>query len=433
MSLVKADTRAAWRSSLRRAMADLRFPDGRSPKIFVLMAAIDALGTGLLIPIGVIYFTLYVKLPAVQVGLGLSAAGLVGTAATPVAGVLVDRYNAKIVGAACHFASAMAVALYLAVHSYAAFLLVVCVAQATDRMFRPAKTAMAAGLVDSGQRVRLLALHRTLRNVGYGLGGLLATIALLHRTYTSYATLILGDSLSYLMSATLITMITLPYLVRRPPSSGEGGNAPVGYRQVLMDRRYVALAALNMIALLHATVLEIGIPLWIVKRTHASPAMAGVVFTTNTVLVVILQVRASRVGDTVAGAGRAYRYYGVALLLTCLLGALTSNVSAAIAAVLLVLAGITLTIGEVFATAAEWGVSLGLAPELGRGRYLALFSTGSAAQIAFGPAIVTLILLRGGEAGWLLLGLVFLATGAVAWRVTIHAGLPEVQTIGETS
>jgi MFS family permease len=402
-------------------LARFGFPTKREQRVFVFTAMLDALGTGLILPVTLLYFTLDRDLPAIQVGIGLSIAGALGTLMTPVSGALVDRYGARATGVACHLVSSTAFASYLLVDSFWSFLLVVCLAQCADRMFRPAKTALAVVLADAEDRVRLLAVHRSLRNVGYGLGGALATIALAAGTHEAYVIVILGNACSYLITAGLLTKLPLP--PRKRPDEESGG---ARFVHVLRDRPYVALTLLNMVMLLHASVLEIGMPLWIVEETDAPKALAAALFTANTILVVGLQVWSSRFAKDVAGASRAYGWSGCLLLTMSALFALAADVGTAAAIGLLVLAMLSLSVGEVLATVGEWGVSLGLAPEVGQGRYLALFSTGSAAQIAFGPALVTFLLVTLHGTGWFVLGALFLLAGTGAMLVARSADRPRV-------
>lgn len=408
-----------------RWSSKLGFPTAKQQRLFIFTAALDALGTGLIGPITLLYFTLDRHIPAVQVGLGLSIAGIGGMIATPLAGALVDRFGPRVVGAGCHIVSAFAFAFYLAANSFVSFVAVVFLAAAADRMFRPAKTSLAAALTDEKDRVKLLAVHRSLRNVGYGLGGALATVALAAGTHEAYVIVILGNAFSYLVTATLLWRLNVAPQGPSLASEADTANTErASYKQVMHDRRYLGLTAMNMVMLLHASVLEIGIPLWIVHDTSAPKAVAGVLFTVNTVLVVGLQIVATRFADDVRGAARAYGYASGALVLMCALFAAAAGASEGVAIVLLVAAVLSLTVGEVLATVGEWGLSLGLAPEVGQGRYLAIFSTGSAAQIAFGPLLITALIVELGSDGWAVLAAIFLACGLGAWFLGRDAQRP---------
>jgi hypothetical protein len=161
---------------------------------------------------------------------------------------------------------------------------------------------------------------------------------------------------------------------------------------------------LNAVALFNVSVLTVGMPYWVAQRASFPPATAAALFSLNTLLVVLLQVRAARRAEDVAGAAGCYRRSGVAFAVACLLFAAVSGGPRWLAVVTLVAAVVALTLGEVSGSAAEWGISLGLAPVENRGRYLALYACGQAAQQAVGPALVTFALVASGRAGWLMIG-----------------------------
>jgi hypothetical protein len=184
-----------------------------------------------------------------------------------------------------------------------------------------------------------------------------------------------------------------------------------------------------MVMLLHSSVLEIGLPLWIVRETSAPKALAAALFTFNTVVVVGLQVLAARAGEGVAAAARAYAWSAAALAAACGAFAAAAGLGTAVAIVLLVAAVLFLSIGEVLATVGEWGTSLGLAPIRGQGRYLALFSTGSAAQIVFGPFLVTALIVHAGIGSWAILAGIFSFAGLAAWTAARTAPVPEPEAV----
>ena len=82
----------------------------------------------------------------------------------------------------------------------------------------------------------------------------------------------------------------------------------------------------------------IGVPLWLTTRTSAPAWPAGPLFTMNTVLVVVLQVRASHGTDSLAGAARAYRVAAPALLATGVLLAVAAGGSPWVGAALVLAA-----------------------------------------------------------------------------------------------
>lgn len=89
----------------------------------------------------------------------------------------------------------------------------------------------------------------------------------------------------------------------------------------------------------------------------------------------------------------------------------------------LVLGAAALATGEVGLAASRWSLSLGLAPEHRRPDYLVAFNLGLSAEQVFGPALVTMAVLRLGAAGWLGLAVVFLLAAAGVRALARTAGI----------
>jgi predicted MFS family arabinose efflux permease len=93
-------------------------PRDRNQRLILLAYLANALGTGLFLPVSVLYLTRIVGLSATRAGLGLTIAGLVAVVAGPCAGPLLDRFDARAVVVGCFAASALGFAAYLAVGSF---------------------------------------------------------------------------------------------------------------------------------------------------------------------------------------------------------------------------------------------------------------------------------------------------------------------------
>jgi hypothetical protein len=383
----------------------------RDPRQRRLLAAslTDALGTGLFLPLSVIYLTRIVGLSPSRAGLGLTIAGFLAIAASPLSGTLLGRFDARKVVLGCFAASAAGFLAYIAVGSFASFLGVAIVVQFASRMERPAMAVLTLGVTPRAGQVDALARQQSLRNLGYGVGGLLAALALLVHGKTPFVVLLAANAASYVVAGLLV--LRLPAV---PPSKPRDGDA-VGYREVLRDRGYVGLALLNVIMALHDSLLLVAMPLWIVTRTKAPLPLTGLLFALNTVLVVLLQVRASRNLDARGGITRSYRTAAVSFVVACGAFALAAGAPAVVATVLLIFAVGALTSAELVTSAAEWFLSVSLAPARGRERYLSVFKTSMAAQQAAGPLLVTTALTGWGRWGWLALASL-LAAGTLASR-----------------
>jgi MFS family permease len=376
---------------------------------------VDALGTGLFLPLTVAYLSRVVGLSPIQIGLGLAIAGFAAVAAAPVSGALVDRYDARAVVLGCFSVSALGFLAYIAVDSFLSFVAVAVALQLASRMERPATAALVLGVACGPERVGSLAWQQTSRNLGYGVGALLAGLALLTHGKSPFVVLLAANAASYVVAGALVWR--LPAI---RPAAREPGHRD-GYRAVLSDRPYVGLALLNVVVALHDSLLLVAMPLWILTRTSAPLAMTGLLFTLNTVLVVLLQVRTARRIAARRGISAGYRTAALAFVVACVAFALAAGASTQVAVVFLVMALAALTLGELENTAGEWFLSVEVGPHHLRGRYLGLFKTSMALQQAIGPLVVTAILVHWGRMGWIVLALALASAVLASRRLAAHA------------
>lgn len=195
---------------------------------------------------------------------------------------------------------------------------------------------------------------------------------------------------------------------------------------MLRERPYLAVCVLNGLLMTYGAILTVALPLWIVRSTRAPAWTVGGVFLLNTVLAVLLQVRASMGADTVPGAARAVIRSGVLLLLACLVFAVAGMLGEA-GAVCTLAAGIALlTAGEVLQSAGGWGLSYALAPEQRQGQYLGAFTMGTRIYDTAGPVLVSGLVLGLGAVGWVVLGLLFPLLAAGLAAAAHWAGQPRV-------
>jgi hypothetical protein len=366
-----------------------------SQRRLLAMSAADALGTGLFLPLSVIYLTRIVGLSPTRAGLGLTLAGVLAIAASPLSGALLGRFDARKVVLGCFAASACGFLAYIFVSSFASFLGVAIVIQFASRMDRPAKVVLTLGVTPRPGQVDALAWQSSVRNLGYGIGGLLAALALLVHGKTPFVVLLAANAASYALASFIVLRLPAAW----PPERAEGDGT--GYADVIRDRPYVGLALLNVIMALHDSLLLVAMPLWIVTRTRAPLSLTGLLFALNTILVVLFQVRTTRNLAAGGGIARGYRIAAVSFVVACGAFALAAGAPAFVAIVLLVFAISALTSAELVTSAGEWYLSVQLAPTRLSAPYISVFKMSMAVQQAVGPALVTIVLV-----GWGRLGLV---------------------------
>ncbi|AUG81321.1 MFS transporter [Kitasatospora sp. MMS16-BH015] len=387
---------------------------------------VNTFGNGLLMTLSALFFTRVLGFAAGQVGLGLTAAGLCGVLASIPAGRAADRWGAKPVLIALITLEGLGTLGYVLVHSFPLFVLLACFTTAADRGSAAVRNAMYAEVLPADGRVAGRAYLRVVTNVGLGGGTVLASFALQVDTRGAYVLAILADVVSFAVVALMWARVGTP---RRATAGGRAGaaagasSAEPAEKQgnpALRNLPFLVVTALNAVMALQFAVVEIGVPLWIAKETAAPRVMVAGSLVVNMVLVVALQVRATKGTERPGAAGRIFARGGLFVAVACVVEALAHGLPAWVAAVL-VSAGVGFqALGEVYTQAAGWALSYDLAGEGAHGAYQGVFNAGMSASLMVGPALVTTVVIGHGLLGWSLLAAVFAAAGlamspAVKW------------------
>ena len=391
--------------------------------------------------VSVLFFTRFAGLAAGSVALGLSLAGLAAMIGAVPLGSLGDRFGHRRVWVLVTVVQAVVYAAYPFVRTFGEFVTLAAVASLAEVGGSPLRAGYLSRIAGQ-QRVRARAYNQAVSSAGWALGALAAGVALGVGTRAAYVSLVLADAASFAIAA--VILLTLPAapparpLPAGPADDGPAGTAAAGSgspsrqaraarpRPVLRDLRYLTVCVLNGLLMTYGAILTVGLPLWIVRRTHAPAWTVAATFLASTLLVVTLQVRASRGTDTVHGAVRGVRRSGALLLAACLVLASTRALPAPAAIIVLGAGSVLLTLGEVLQQAGGWSLSYGLAPEDRQGEYLGAFAMGTRIYDSLGPILVTSLILGLGQLGWALLGLMYagLALGLSAAAHWASRALP---------
>ena len=391
-------------------------PEKGPIRVLTLSSLIASVGSGLYISGSAVYFVSYVKLSPTQVGIGLSIGGLGGLLLGPALGRAADRIGAR--SATMIFTAAQVVLLVGAglVHSFGPFLVIIVLLGVAESGEAVSRGALVAVVVGREQRVRLSAHMRSVWNLGFTLGVLLAGLALALNTKPAYLSLIWGHAL--VMLVVLALYLRVPADVR----SADGRRPRAARQSPLRDLPYLMVAQVSGITRLGETVFTVAMPLWIVKHTDVPRALAAWIIGLNTIMIVLFQVRAARGAEDVPGAVRIQRLSFLALAFACLFAAFTGMLPTVAAIAVLVLVVVMITLGEMWGEAARWCFRYELAPPHAQGQYGGVFRLGQFVPAAVGPLLVTSLTDGLGLTGWLIIAGVFIAgllvnRPVVAWAV----------------
>ncbi|MFB6875385.1 MFS transporter [Streptomyces sp. NPDC056323] len=363
---------------------------------------IEWTGTGLFLAVSTIYFVKVAHLSTSSVGTGLTIGGAVAIAAAVPIARLAGRFGPKPVLIGVMLLRALATVGYLWVDGWWSFLLVVAVIAVTEQSSPPLVQSYVGARAPENLRAKVMAVQRTVVNLGISLGGLIAGVALGSGAPGAFRPLLIGGAVAYVAVAAVYATAR-----REEETATAVGSARVA--DLLKDRRLLGFTAYNALVSLWMPVLNVAFPLWLVTETDVPERYVGILYAVNTVLCIALQYPLNRCYSTTRRAWLSYA--GAALLLSC--GALAFAAAPGFGAreALLVLgsAVVLLTFAELLQVGASWTLSFDLAPEGARSAYLVLFNTSrTVANRVAGPVLMTGVVLALGTAGWIALAGVLL-------------------------
>lgn len=366
-------------------------------------ALVNTFGNGLFYTSAALFYTRSVGLTPGQVGVGLTVAGLLSLLVGIPAGHLADLRGAREILVALYVVEMLAVSSLVLVHGFRGFVLVSIAYSCADKAANAVRQGLIATALPADQRVPGRAYMRSVTNLGIAGGAAVAGVALAIGTREAYVSLVLGDAVTYGLAALVVR--------RLPRSQPRDVVAPGGMLIALKDRPYLLVAVIQGLLGMHYVLLEVAVPLWVDRYTNAPRWSVALVFLVNTAFCVLLQVRVSRRATDVPSSARATRDGAFLIAASCLVFALASGRTAAVAVLVLVVAALVNVAGELLQASGSWGLGFGLAPEHAQGQYQGLYSTGFAAAGMLGPVVVTMTAISIGTGGWVILSAFFVVAG----------------------
>ncbi|MFF5291402.1 MFS transporter [Paractinoplanes globisporus] len=387
----------------------------RSIRVLSVATLVNAFGNGAYLATSVTYLTRIAGLSPSAMAVGLSVGAAAGIVAMTPLGYVADRYGPKRLQILGLLVLAGAYAALIDVRTPGAFAAVSCVIAVAMALSKSANGALAAGAVPAAERLHARAYLRSAINLGIGLGTLAGSIPLVVHTAGAYAWILVLNVGSFLVAAVVIAAGVPEVARQQAPESGPRLIA-------LRDRPFLAFAALD--GLLTSTfndLLSIGLPLWLVARTHAPLWLISAALVVNTAGCVLLQVRAARGIDGVPAGARIARHGAALIGVACVLFGLTAGLPSWAVGLIVLLAAVVHVLGELWLSTGSWAIVFGLAPETAQGQYQGTYFAGRQAGDMIAPLLITFCVLGLHTAGWFALAVLFVIGGR-AYRPIVAGG-----------
>lgn len=328
---------------------------------------VNRLGT-MALPFLVLYLTEGRHWTPAEAGSGMMIYGVGALAAGPFSGRLADRLgHARVLKASLWASGSLLLVLPFATTKLLLFSLIFLWAGLTQA-FWPSAMALLTGLAAPEKRKAVFALHRLSVNLGMAVGPAMGGFIAHH----SYRWVFWTDGLSTLAGAALLGLLLKAPPTPHPDQVHARGASP-------WRNKHLAFLLLPCIpALMVFFQIEGTLPLWVVRDLGLGSRFFGLLFTVNTLLIVLLEVPLN--------LAMGHWRHGPLLLLGSSCLAVGFGLTAwATGYATLILTTVIWTFGEMILFPAMNDAVATLAPRDRRGEYMGLLSLCFAAALALGP------------------------------------------------
>jgi MFS family permease len=374
--------------------------------VVVAVLALDSLVLGMFAPLSLLYLVAVSGQSLVRVGVLLTVAGALALPVPLWTGRLVDTWGAKPLVLTAQVVQAAGFLGYLLGRDVGVLFVAAVVASVGSRIFWSSIFAlvgeMTAADVRPRARERWFALIAALRAVGYGVGAVVAGVAVTLGAERVGRYVVLAAALLLVAAAVAVGLLPGRGLAATDGEDQDGPVASLGYRVLWRDRGYLGLAAVNVLYALCNVMLGIALAPTIARAVPGLLYLVGPLLVANTIVQATLQVvvarrvrRASRV-RALALAGTLWA--GWALLVVAALHAPRTAAVVVLVAGVLCYAFAQLVHGPLINA-----LSVEAAPAALRGRYLAVFGYSTALAGVLAPALFAVLFTVANELPWLVL------------------------------
>jgi Na+/melibiose symporter-like transporter len=351
----------------------------------LIALGVDNFGSGLFLPLGLVYATRVVGLSLGVAGTLVSLGTLAGVASPVIAGRLVDRLGPKPVITGAQLVQALGAMTYLLARGGPAVLVAAMLLAVGQQAFYSSLFALLSDASGGGPRERPFTVANMVRSGCFGLG-VLAVAGLLTAAGTAaLRAAVAADAGSFLVCAAILAL-----LVRLPPRQN-AAHGPAGRAggRVLADRPFLALIAVTGLVMVAGDFFLSGMPVYVLEILRLRPWLPGTLLAVWTFLVSAAGTAALRVTRRLSRLS-AMQLGGALYALGCLASLAAILLPPEWRAAELLAATLVMTAASLVFGARANALAEAAAPPPVRGRYLAAFQYAFTGAGVVAPAVVAL-------------------------------------------
>lgn len=357
----------------------------RNQSALLIALGLDNFGSGLFLPLALVYVTRVVGLPLATAGTVIAAGTMVGLIVPPIAGRVVDRIGPRCVVIFAQLLQGVGALTYLVARNVIEVAPAAMLLAAGQQLFYSGLFSLISDVAGQGAKDRPFAVVSMVRSACFGLGGLTAGLILSSAGPSGYRIAVAADAASFVACG-----LVLALLVHAPhPHRQREVTAKVRNERLLGDKLFLTLIATTGLVALSVDFFLSGISVYFLAQLHAQPWLPGTAVALLTGLTSVggtLAVRATRhlfrTTTMALGAG-LYIVWCAANVVAILIPPGWRPAELLAATVVMGAAGL------LFQSRAN-ALAEAAAPHTVRGRYLAAFQYSFTVPGIIAPAVVAL-------------------------------------------
>ncbi len=348
--------------------------------LWILFTAmlINRIGT-MVLPFLALYLTQKVGVTVAKAGLVLTFYGLGALLTSPFIGKISDKFGSLKILKFSLVVSSIFLFVYPLINGFIDILIFTFFWSVVNEAFRPALLSLVAEVVPSRQRRPAYAVIRLAANLGMSIGPVLGGVLVLF----NFNLIFIADGITTILAG--LFLIFSPWQVNLVKNEFNSSMLPEKIGNIFQDKRLIYfLISLLPVPLIYFQI-NASMPVYLVKDLHFSETIYGVVFTINTVLIILVEVPLTNLLNN----------WSYKRLLST--GALLCGIGFGAMAFIKDIYGLVITIiiwtfGEMIFFPSSSAYMSEISPENKRGEYMGAYQTTFNIAFAIGPWLGTALM-----------------------------------------